>query len=239
MEDDGQLLLTELLRVQEENACLTREIEVLRHQLQSKDQLLDSLQCAVMAVGETASATPRRGGKGRAQVVKGEALDTTAIRICKSTLTNVYQVSYGDAKDFVIQTPVASVPFGLDGAQPRRHVTLKFSCAFVDKLVDIQERVRAAVTSSTDVFVPFVRDDGNVRVALASSCCAYDAEGRAMDVANCLQPGASVECILRCNGVWHTRVGQEGASRMGLSWSLLQVRCRAAGLDVSKYAFVD
>ncbi len=248
--EDG-VVLTELLRLQEDNARLTREISVLRHQLESKDRLLDSLQCAVMDAAETPRGGPRRRHDGCGnQVVVGHQLDAGAVTIRKSTLTNVLQVSYGRPNaPFVVQTPIASVPFGLDDAQrghaSSRHVTLKFPCDFVDKLVDIQKRVQAAVTMPEGEqryrFVPFVRDDGNVRVTLASACCAYDAEGRPMDIATCLQPGASVECILRCNGVWHSGGGSQdsGVGRVGVSWSLLQVRCRAVGIDMTKYAFVD
>ncbi len=229
-------LLAELLRLQECNASLARENDVLRQRLDSKNAMLDTLQSAMLEDDTSQSlgrsrGSSRREGKGSC-VVRADELRPEDVRVQKSALTNVHQICYGDGVPLVVQTPRGYVPYGLDVSEGgRRHVALRFPEDFTRTLLSIHRLAEAAVADAAAEFVPSVRRDGAVRVAVASTCTAYDVEGGAMPLEGCLVRDASVEGILRCNGVWHA------GGRQGLSWSLLQVR--SAGADMSRYAFKD
>jgi hypothetical protein len=236
-------LLAELLRLEECNASLARENDVLRHQLDSKNAMLDTLQSAMLEDDSQRAAAPhgtqgrrREGGRGSC-VVRANELHPEDVRVQKSALTNVHQIchgghGHGHGVPLVVQTPRGYVPYGLDVSEGgRRHVALRFPEDFTRTLLGIHRLAEAAVADAGAEFVPSVRRDGAVRVAVAATCTAYNVEGGAMPVEACLVRDASVEGILRCNGVWHA------GGRQGLSWSLLQVRSAAA--DMSRYAFKD
>ena len=241
MDYDDTYWQSKLLACEADNAALRMDNAALRSQLSSKGAMLESLQDLLL----DSSPCP---SKSAVSVTMHSDLLAARVQLGSDaqSLTKAVAVTDARGKPLLVQTQPMTLPFGLSSALSdparlckKRSVVLSFasaSDAFAVQMLRLQDRVRVAWSAkglqfcasikTSDAFAP------TLRVSVPDGCkCFDDRKQEVHDVAQCLDRGASVACIIKCNGVWFT------ATHYGLSWSLLQARQTCNVL--TSYAFAD
>lgn len=241
---DNEYLQEARLNDQLTIARLTAENDALRAQLRSKDDMLQSLQMAILDIpsGNSVSVQhPKRGS----HITRSDRFDVNMVGFAANDrLTKAVALRYGN-KPLVLQTPCVLVPFGMScwppGAEhPRRSVQLclAYDQDFGARMRKLDQRAREEGGEDT-TYMSFIKETSHgitMRVNVPAddapdSVVAFDSSRTRISVGECLSPGAIIVAIIRCNGMWHTQ------AKCGLSWTMVQVRHESRGLD--SYSFKE
>ena len=261
MEEEKDSIEILLLKSQRDIARLTSENEALRAQLRAKDEMLMCLQSSILFqdLNQQPPSAPisKKESPPTRVVIPATNFDAGRVHFDHNDARAI-AISY-DKHALIIQTPVMSVPFGVNtwttGPVCRRYVQLAMvappaiktgkghDMSFMDKLIEFDRRACEKAYGLLGgncgiVHVPCIKHGAQLTIRVripekSSDCLAFDSRRqRVADAEQCLSAGSEVVALIRCNGVWLTN------ERCGLSWTLVQVRQeKSPGLH--EYAFLS